>query len=58
MNKFFVSLATSGGLLVTNMDQDPTGIKDSMILIMRASLKMSKKSVDDILVRLGLSLIE
>ena len=49
MNKLFVGLATSGGLLVTNMDQDPTGIKDSMILIMRASLKMSKKSVVDIL---------
>ena len=31
------------------MDQDPTGIKDSVIPKLRASLKMSKKSVDDLL---------
>ena len=37
-------------VLVANMDQDPTGIKDSVIPKLRASLKMSKKSVDDLLV--------
>ena len=36
-------------VLVANMDQDPTGIKDSVIPKLRASLKMCKKSVDDLL---------
>ena len=35
--------------IVAGMDKDPTGIKDLVIMKLRAALKMSKISVDDLL---------